>query len=96
MTAEQLAGDYDKYTYIPRMQREYVTRGLTYSLPKAVTFGEDDQKRVTTLENALETYVEENTAKFIIGQKPMSDWDSFLSGLDKLGWQELAKLYNAN
>ena len=50
---------------------------------------------VQNLENALNTCIEENEAKFIYGIRDMSEWDAYVAELEKLASiDDLLKLYN--
>ncbi len=71
-----------------------IKTGGTNEAPPAVSFDTEGLKRATELSNQIETYTSENALKFILGQKPMSDWDSFLAGYKNLKVDEWVKLYN--
>lgn len=56
-------------------------------------FSADDSAIKADLETSLNTFVEENLQKFIIGQRPMSEWDQFRAELSELPVEELLALY---
>ena len=56
-------------------------------------FSAEDSKTLADLNTSINTHVEENIQKFIIGQRPMSEWDSFRDELNKLPVTELLALY---
>lgn len=43
---------------------------------------------------AIGKYVDENISKFVIGQKPLSEWDAYVEGVKKLGLDDVLKVYN--
>lgn len=62
----------------------------TFWLP----LNEEEADRVNVLRPELSTYIEENISKFLLGQKPLSDWDSFQQGLKEMGSEELLAIYD--
>ncbi|WP_168735568.1 extracellular solute-binding protein [Cohnella fermenti] len=71
-----------------------IKAGGTNEAPPPVSFDDDALKKSTELGNQIETYTSENAIKFIIGQKPMSDWDSFMAGYKNFKIDEWVGLYN--
>lgn len=55
---------------------------------------EDEADKKAALQGDIKAYVEEELSKFLLGQKPMSEWDSFLAGLDEMGADELLNIYS--
>lgn len=49
----------------------------------AVRYPVEQQEKLTLLENDINTYVEQMTAKFIVGEEPLSKWDEYISKLKK-------------
>jgi len=56
-------------------------------------FSAEDSKTLADLNTSINTHVEENIQKFIIGQRPLSEWESFRSELNELPVNELLALY---
>lgn len=56
-------------------------------------FSQEDNDKIADLSTSITTYAEENIVKFISGQKPLSDWESYKAGLSKLPVDELLKAY---
>lgn len=54
-----------------------------------------DNTRFQTLDKEINTYVAEWEAKFIFGDAPFSEWDTFIGNFKKLGLDEYLNLYNA-
>ncbi len=57
-------------------------------------FSADDSKIIADYETSLKTVVEENLQKFIIGQRPLSEWDEFKEELSTLPIEELLAVYD--
>ncbi len=55
---------------------------------------DEDSQRAADLQTALATYSEEAISKFMLNQKPMSEWDAFVKGLDTMGIDELLAIYD--
>ncbi|MBQ2741176.1 MAG: extracellular solute-binding protein [Oscillospiraceae bacterium] len=53
----------------------------------------EDSTLVADYETSLKTVVEENLQKFIIGQRPLSEWDKFQEELKELPVDELLAVY---
>ena len=60
--------------------------------PNAITLSTDAQKAVADIEN-MGTYISEMQYKFITGAEPLTNYDSYMEQLQKMGIEELIKLY---
>ena len=58
-------------------------------------FTQEESDRKKELEASIKTFLSENVAKFITGQKPLSEYDQFVSDITALKTQELLDIYNA-
>ena len=56
-------------------------------------FTEDQSRELAAISDDLRDYVVENLSKFLLGQRPMSEWDTFVAGLDDMGVVRLLELY---
>ena len=45
------------------------------------------------IQTNLETFVEENTINFMIGTKPLSEYDSFIEAAKAAGAEQLEQIY---
>lgn len=45
--------------------------------------------------NDMDTYVKENIVKFIIGERPLSEWDSYVSERKAIGEQTVVDIMQA-
>lgn len=59
-----------------------------------LAYNESDQATVDQLTTAIETYVEEQVSKFIVGQKPISEWDAYVKQVKTLGVDKLLEVYD--
>lgn len=66
-----------------------------YNLPKYATLSSDEQATYTGYASDLDTYAKGMILKFILGDEPMSNYDTFLSTCMDMGLQEMTDLYQA-
>jgi len=70
-----------------------VAKNLAKLSPPVWPTVEEQQRRDSLMAN-IETYRNEWAAKFITGQEPLTKWDEFISGLKKIGAEEVEQLIN--
>jgi len=63
-------------------------------LPPAAPLDEMQQEQITLLQAALNDSVTQNTAAFILGQRPLSDWDKWQTELKGLNVDQYVDTYN--
>ncbi len=56
----------------------------------------EDSAAAADYNTSINTFVEENLTKFIIGQRPLTEWDSFQEELEKLPIGDLLAIYERN
>ena len=67
---------------------------------KTVPFGPphplngEEREQVTLWESALKDHVNQQTLKFILGQRPLSQWDAYLSELKGKNMTQYIDLHN--
>lgn len=66
-----------------------------YELPGSLTLTVDEGSTLTNLFSDISTYCLENTAKFIMGDLPLSDLESFQAQLWDMKLQECCDIYQA-
>ena len=67
----------------------------TYANPTMwIPFSDEEASRATQLVMELKSYCDEEISKFMLGQKPLTEWDAFQTGLTQMGVDELLKLYS--
>ena len=82
-TVEQVEACHDVMQYL--MPRSNPTMWMPIS--------EDNDAEVQTLKQPLNDYIEEQLSKFMLGQTPMSEWDTFQKGLEDMGASRLLEIY---
>lgn len=60
-----------------------------------LTFNEEEEDRIRVITTNLDTFVSENTINLIIGEKPMTEYDSFVAQMKEAGAAELESIYAA-
>ncbi len=74
--------------------RQYVADGSTPQTPAPIlNFTPEDKDREAQLKTALETYAQEQSIRFITGQRPLSEIEDFKAELRKMGTEEFLQLY---
>lgn len=66
-----------------------------YVIPRTVTMNSDETEAYYAKYTDIATYLEENITKFITGDKPMAEWDSFMDGLWTMGLQDCLDIYQS-
>ena len=56
------------------------------------TYTQDELNRFSPLSTDINKYVDEMTTKFIVGDVPFSQWDNYVSTLNKMGLEEYMKI----
>jgi len=67
--------------------------GGKYYLP-GLPLTADEQSAKSDIDTAVGTYVQENSIKFITGEKSFDEWDAYVADIDKMGLQESLKIAN--
>ncbi|MBQ2743460.1 MAG: extracellular solute-binding protein [Oscillospiraceae bacterium] len=72
---------------------------LEYTYPELdptqyLNFTADERTQVSDCNTTLGTFVKENIQKFIIGQRPLTEWDAFQEELKTLPVEELISIYD--
>lgn len=60
-----------------------------------VAFTDEEAAQIDKIGTGIDTYFNENIHKFIIGQKPLSEFDEFRNELKNLGVDELLSIYES-
>lgn len=67
-----------------------------YNMPKAgVNLTIDESEEYNTLYSDIETYMDENIVKFIVGDKPLDEFDAFVDTLIEMGVNDCTAIYQA-
>ncbi|WP_168118833.1 extracellular solute-binding protein [Paenibacillus sp. HB172176] len=57
------------------------------------SFTDEEQDVLSTVGEAVDKHREENIAKFIMGTRPLSEWEQYKSEADKLGLEQVKEIY---
>lgn len=79
----------EKYVNSAMMWAE-ASNALEY--PNAIVLSTDAQKAVAEIDN-MGTYISEMTYKFITGQEPLTNFDTYMDTLQRMGIEDLIALY---
>ncbi|MEE1012963.1 MAG: extracellular solute-binding protein [Clostridia bacterium] len=62
---------------------------------RKLVYNEEEQRKIFNSRTSLESFRSENVIRFITGDKPFSEWDSYVEELNKLGLQEFIEVSQA-
>jgi putative aldouronate transport system substrate-binding protein len=66
----------------------------TLPLPPPAPLSSDDREQATLWQTALKDYVNQQTLKFVLGQRPLSEWGSYVSELKSKNSEQYISLVN--
>lgn len=66
---------------------------MTRPLPYGLSFTQSENDKLARFETDVKTFVGENLINFIIGKKPISEWDSYVAKVKSMGIDEMIKVY---
>jgi putative aldouronate transport system substrate-binding protein len=95
------AGNFQRFdqeawmTLLTEQSREAQQIALDYVKPVKPdpALNAEEQEAVQIKQDAIGKYFEENVSKFIVGQRPMSEYDAYLQGLRDLGAEEVLAVW---
>lgn len=64
-----------------------------YLIPTTVKLTDEESADMRSFSNDLVTYIQENYLLFLDGSKPLSEWDSYVGGLDGVGLSRYLEIY---
>lgn len=64
-----------------------------YNPAEWLSFTSEELNAKKDIEASINTYAQQTISKFLIGQEPLSNWDSYVAELNKMGVDELMKIY---
>jgi len=76
-------------------QNKMYDNGLVRSAQPVLAFTEDEQEEWAEKYVVVQKHFVQNIDKFIMGVRPMEEWDDFLAELKKLGIPELIMIREA-
>ncbi len=60
-----------------------------------ISFTADEQKIISEIGAAIRSYARETICKFLLGEKPFSEWDAFVEDLYDMGLDKLLSVYES-
>jgi putative aldouronate transport system substrate-binding protein len=67
------------------------------AMPMSLTYTPEESDVMSRLGNDIMTYVQEQIPRFIMGIRPISEWDDFVSALqDDMGLDKVTEIVNAS
>ena len=88
---------YEQYLQMPQQKEAvkiWANQNNNHILP-ALHMTAQESAELLEISNTLKTYVDENVTKFIIGQRPMSQYDKFVEELKSMGIEKGIAVYQA-
>lgn len=80
--------------YIEENRQKYRdTSKFVYPLPIGLSFSKEDNTLKSQKMTDIQTYVDEALVNFIIGKKPMSEWDSYVATVKKMGMDQIIDIH---
>lgn len=82
--------------FTPEEERYVYEEAPKYAFPMKLiepSFREDEQEILSTTFDNITTHVEENVARFVIGDRPFSEWEDYVQETENLGLQRVIDLY---
>jgi putative aldouronate transport system substrate-binding protein len=71
-----------------------VSTDLIY--PPYILFSQDETNTITDINADVGSYITDMTNKFITGEEPLSNFDTFVSNVEKYGISEIIDIYQLN
>ncbi|NQX62449.1 extracellular solute-binding protein [Paenibacillus qinlingensis] len=82
-----MSNENEKYSYAEAAKYQFP---VTNVLPALTS---DEKSAIMTTEEQINKYYETSIAKFILGETPLTQWDTFTSEMNKLGLQKMLDAY---
>lgn len=74
---------------------QYVLPYIQYDYPSTIYMDEETTLKISDLTSVLNSYIEQEVAKFMTGRRDLSEFDAFRKELKDLGIEELLGYYTA-
>jgi putative aldouronate transport system substrate-binding protein len=77
------------------LTKNLVENMLPYGKPvyPNVFLTNDEQEKINKIQTDLKTYATQMEAKFTVGDTPISKWDEYISTMEKIGVNDMVKIY---
>ncbi len=77
---------------VKKIRKEYVPY-IIEGMPK-LKFTKEEQDTITPIMSEINTYKDEWLDAFVLGKKPISDFDNYMAKLNEMGIQKVLDIYN--
>ena len=71
------------------------TRDSQYSYPSGAILTQEENEEYARVNADIHTYAEENIAKFVTGEKDLSEFDEFIAGIESMNLDTVIALKQA-
>lgn len=88
--------NYDTHLeFNPPYNVEALEKMAPYAIPSLpnLSFSQQDDETRRQIMADVQTYVDEQVTKFILGQEPLSNWDSYVQRVKDMGIDKVLKIY---
>ena len=83
------------YQVSKNLMEPYQSKDYSVVPLSSIRFTSDETDEIATLQVDLQKYISENYAAFVAGQKSLdTDWDSYVSGLNRIGLDRYLQIVN--
>jgi len=86
---------YDNADEVWECIETWASQDASWVMPDFISYKTDESKELAALEADINTYREEMTFRFIMGQTPISEFDGFVEQLNKLGVNRVIEIRQA-
>lgn len=86
-------GDPKEYNYFQIQYGLQYMKGLQPKevLPRQLVMNAEEAEVYANIRPTVQSYVVENTARFIVGDRPLSEWNAYVAEFDKMGLPRLVQ-----
>ena len=85
----------DKAMFTVNDVNKWIETGNVLDPDPIVEFNKEEKDEITNILTPLDTYASEQSLKFILGQKDMSEWDAFQAEMVNMKVDRLEEIYNS-
>ena len=80
---------------IRAIQKQWIPDDTSYVYAPAATMTQEEAEDYAYIMNDINTFVEETVMKFVVGEKSLDEWGSFVSGLEQMNIQGAIQIKQA-
>jgi putative aldouronate transport system substrate-binding protein len=91
----QMGGSAEELAYINEIRAYYVDNKALRPAQPTLVFTDDENDQIKQIKTALDTYAAENAIQFIMGKKPMGEWDAYIAKMKSMNSDQAIAVYQA-